>query len=1285
MADAPKSPGRRLLRKSALQASPFGAPVRSFHGNNSSNSNNSSTLVASVLSPSAKSISPSSTTSTTTTAPAAPNFSPFKAKEPAALASPPTDSPTRRSARLDSMQRNNIANNNNNTTDTTSSLMSTPKKKKMARLHPPTTPKSKTIVPSFVWGEVLGLSRQDGSVYYRYPINKSYCSFGRSNLNDVRIQIDGVSETHCKLIRRDDGESTANSNTPGRQVRDIQATIDKDIQTLAEAPSPTPGRLLSTPKRSLGRSTAALESSLGLFTPNRAAKLSSLLVSPKPVPLPAFLTKSPRRPTTPKPVIAMIDEPSLFNTTSTTTPPSSSSSSSSLTDRQLSSDSGMHTPTKEKRKAPVDFDGVSRTPKKVSFGPALSPEIFDKSNPPSTPIKRGQQQDPDTPRRQGLSTPSLLSKLSAAGSASKPILTPSRLSRTFLLANLERPAPPNLFAPENQQDAEEGSKTDKQESDNQSETPEFTHGSDSSSLDHNSSAPDVRSDGDSLWKQKAISTNNDADETALNNLAGIMDMSSEDGEQSPRSLGSPVDEEDDDDNSPPTTPTRAPSGASSTRGVSGYGRLVDGFDDDDDDDESPPATPTRGPSGRVSNPLTSASTRPKPLSPFIFQQVHNHSLEKEATSPLKSDDEDLFITAQERNRSTPSPTMAQGNPSYSERNPFDDDSSGSAAIHLELSSPTRSTIAADTTPVHTPIRRQLSRNNPDHDNPTSTPGSASRIALLQLSASKVRCLPDLLQSPSVSNSSSDSAGSAPGTPSAVKLTLPIMDFSDDDVDDDDMDHRAENSSTTQTDERRASAAAETEALDEDGSQAQVHDAPELEEGGSSDEIGQDSAPATTNLYGTGIRTPVSTDANQGRRSSAPAAAMRDSSESPFFTGLRGVFRTPQKVVESCFSGFVGFRNYVMSPSKPPGRPLLLGADETTTEDLNDSAVEVLEVQENVDGAISSIADTDAPSTSGSKTTAWVPAQSLEQIRVRGRRSEMLPQKRSVANPYRSQERAPKKKEPRRGTFSLFEYHKEDRKVPAPGLTAETEEAAESERAIASAESDKDQLSTEDQAEQQIDGEEDAEQEELLRILGEGFSPVDENEDDSQQHDSVAYEHEIGDQLDFDASEEDVLQEEVQKEEEKHDITAVVSPRRASSRRSSYGSRVSTPIKRRHSFKQRLGSSSPAFRLYEQEDVVNIHQSKYAPHNKRKVVPGEEEQESMKAKVARELELAKLRKQVVGDKPKKTIKKKPLSTKAKIRKEKTLERGLMNAEKDVKRIDKHHEKVTLKKRGKQMWE
>ncbi|KAF9569503.1 antigen identified by monoclonal antibody Ki-67 [Mortierella alpina] len=1252
MADTPKSPGRRLLRKSALQASPFGAPVKSFHSssNSNNNSNNSTTLVSS-LSPTT--ITTTSTTSTTTATPA-PDLNPFEAKEPATLASPPTDSPTRRSARLDRMQQNNTmtnsnsnsnSNNNHNNTDTTSSLLSTPKKKKAAKLHPPTTPKSKTVVTSFVWGEVLGLSRQDGSVYYRYPINKSYCSFGRNNLNDIRIQIDGVSETHCKLIRRDDGEvwlkdtstngtllnnilvhdtarpiqhhdivtiggrrfrfdtsepvprmplqSTANTNTPGRQVRDIQATIDKDIQALAEAPSPTPGRLLSTPKKSLARSTAALESSLGLFTPNRAAKLSSLLVSPKPVPLPAFLAKSPRRPSTPKPVIAMIDEPSLFNSTPTATSPSS------FTERQVSSSSGLHTPTKEKRKAPVDFDGVSRTPKKVSFGPALSPEIFDKSNPPSTPIKRGQQQDPETPRRQGLSTPSLLSKLSAAGSASKPILTPSRLSRTFLLANLERPAPPNLFAPENQTDAVmESSKGDEKEHITQIASLESTHDNDndSRSLDDSSSVTAVNSKGDSstdLWKQKAVLTNYDADQTALNSLAGIMDLSSEDGEQSPRPLGRVVDDDDeDDDNSPPSTPTRPPSGATPSQGVSGYRSLVDGFDDDDDD-ESPPATPTRGPSGKMSKLITSAPTRPKPLSPFMFQQENNHH-EREAASPLKSDDDELLMTAQERNRSTPSPTMAESYPAYSEVNPFDHDSIGAAAIRLELSSPARSTIVADTTPVHTPIRRQTPRSNHDHDNLTSTPGSASRIALLQLSASKVRCLPDLLQSPSVSNSSNESAGSAPGTPSAVKLTLPIMNFSGDEEDEDDHNnHLPENQSTARNDEKavkseaeaEAEAKAEEEDEDEDGNQVRAHDAPMSREEEAGEETSLNNGGATPNLSWIGSKAPQNTDSNQGRRSSAPATAMRDSNESPFYTGLRGVFRTPQKVVESCFSGFVGFRNYVMSPSKPPGGlPLLLGADESTTEDLDDSAVEILGVQENDDGAIPPAAETDGLLT----TNSLSPAQSLEQIRVRGRRSETLPRKRSVASPYRDQERSAKEKETRRRTYSLFDYHREEIKVSAPNSTAEPVETSETESPIAPADVEESQLPSENQVEQMLDGKEDAEQEELLRILGEGSSLIDENEDDSQKHDSAADEPEADDQLDFGTTEEDVQYENA------HKFTAVPS-RRTSSRRSSYGSRASTPIKRRQSFKQRLGSSSPAFRLYEQdqdeddeeEDVVSM--------------------------------------------------------------------------------------------------
>ncbi|KAF9581060.1 hypothetical protein BGW38_002061 [Lunasporangiospora selenospora] len=101
---------------------------------------------------------------------------------------------------------------------------------------------------------------------------------------------------------------------------------------------------------------------------------------------------------------------------------------------------------------------------------------------------------------------------------------------------------------------------------------------------------------------------------------------------------------------------------------------------------------------------------------------------------------------------------------------------------------------------------------------------------------------------------------------------------------------------------------------------------------------------------------------------------------------------------------------------------------------------------------------------------------------------------------------------------------------------------------------------------------------------------------------------------------------------------------------------------------------------------NIHIEKYAPHKKPKLAPGQQEAKSMKEKVTEELELARLRKQVnVGDKPKKTIKKKQLSTKAKMRREKTLERGVLNSDKDEKRVDKHHEKVSLKKRGKQMWD
>lgn len=208
---------------------------------------------------------------------------------------------------------------------------------------------------------------------------------------------------------------STSDNTPGRQINNsnsnsTQAPIDQGIQSLAEIPSPSVKKILSTPVKTASRNAEALESSLGLFTPNRAEKLSRLLVSPKPVPFPAFLAKSPSMPSTPRRVYIMIDEPSILNPTTYSGEDITATESVSNKNER-----GLQTPKREKRMASMEFDtnDIARTPKKVSFGPALSPEIFDKAEPPSTPIKRGQQ-DPGTPRRQVMTTPCLISSFREA-------------------------------------------------------------------------------------------------------------------------------------------------------------------------------------------------------------------------------------------------------------------------------------------------------------------------------------------------------------------------------------------------------------------------------------------------------------------------------------------------------------------------------------------------------------------------------------------------------------------------------------------------------------------------------------------------------------------------------------------------------------------------------------------------------------------------------------------------------------------------------------------------------
>ncbi|KAF9994003.1 antigen identified by monoclonal antibody Ki-67 [Entomortierella chlamydospora] len=1263
--------------------------------------------------------------------------------------------------------------------------MNTPRK-----LVPPTTPKSKTILKTGVWGHIVGLKKLDESVYYRYPIDKSYCSFGRSDSNDIRVQIDAVSELHCKLIRRDDGEvwlkdtstngtllnnvlvhdtarpiqhndvmtiagrkfrfesvepvprpplQSAGISTPGRMVSNIQKTIDDDIQILAEIPSPTAGRLLLTPKKDTARSAAALESSLGLFTPNRAAKLSSLLVSPKPVPMPAFLAKSPKRmTTTPRKVLTMIDEPSVLNPTCTAVPPQAPTSEI---------EPGMQTPPQNKRKTPMDFDEgyVERTPKKVSFGPALSPEIFDKAEPPSTPMKRGQQQGILTPRKQGVSTPSLLSKLSALKPTTKPILTPSKLSRTSALHDMQKPAPLNLFAPDDTTEELEAIRMPLLTPSRQNRTTPI-HGLQKLTplgqlINEKMAGPVQKIQPINIQEAPGDSNaTTELQDDKNKRRSEVLEEQPEPTEDSGSSSDNSNESSDDGLWNKLIPIPDAGDAGSAVSNILDENQQIISLDDLSDDDDGPPSTPTRGPMGRIATPLLSTPTRPRRLSDDLLQQEHTHHVIKLSSPPLlrPSDGENTNVRDIQSHRRSPSPPIVVNNPMYSgDVNPFEEHST-SSEVRLELSPSSFSTPprldadTVDTTPVYTPVRRQASSEHQQQDVTPfkTTPNSASRLALLQLSAQKIRGLPDLLQSP----------GSPPplSTPIRPTMTLPLFDQFDD---------------------------------EELGANRGESDVQETNDG-----INTSESAVATNKSDEQTKTASLMDAK--RRSSAPAAV--DRSQSPIFSGIRGVFRTPQKVVESCFAGIAGIRNF-MSPtrlasqqsSSRPSAVTELADNERTDGGSNidksgsftgtseEPGVENLDVRETVESVdekeilLAKVSDSATalqrtptkPTASGSTTTTpkrriashqdvmaillghpkepspkskefsfakepsvLTPSKSLDQIKARGRRSDILPQKRTIANRSQSQsaeDRVGAKGEQeiikdsngvirRRRTISLFEFKGEvsysSSAAPFVISRSENAPALESKEGVESLHS------------AGKEGEEDAEQAELLRLLGEGAESANEEEDAQGCENDDNKENIDYDAID-DASADPLLHggDEVGLDEQNQKPPSEPkSPSRRTSLSPYNRSRESTPTKRRHSFKKRLGSASPAFRRYEQQNaeleedeededdmVVMISpkrvRTKYAPHNKPKLAAGTEEPVSMKEKVEKELELAKLRKQVVIDKPKKTIKKKPMSTKAKIRREKTLERGLMNSEKDEKRIDKYAEKVVRKKRGKQMWD
>ncbi|KAG0037637.1 antigen identified by monoclonal antibody Ki-67 [Podila clonocystis] len=316
-----------------------------------------------------------------------------------------------------------------------------------------------------VWGRIVGLKRADGTEYAWYPIYKTVCAFGKSLTNDVRVQVDTVSDHHCLIIRGGEGElllkdsSTNGTLLNGELVHGatvdivhndilavgghkfrfeftethttenipstptIQDTVDNAIQSLSEVPSPTATRVApSTPRKCFTTGASSLESSLGLFTPNRASKLSRLLMSPK-ISAPLFASTTPKKGGLLAKELPLAD----FGLSALAKVPP-----------------GLQTPSQVKRRVMDDRDDdFPRTPKKVSFGPKLSPEIFDRAQPPASPLKRGAQQDPDTPRR-GMMSP----KVAAMGgrSAVKSIMTPSKLGRTAIFIDLEKPAPLKLFS-----------------------------------------------------------------------------------------------------------------------------------------------------------------------------------------------------------------------------------------------------------------------------------------------------------------------------------------------------------------------------------------------------------------------------------------------------------------------------------------------------------------------------------------------------------------------------------------------------------------------------------------------------------------------------------------------------------------------------------------------------------------------------------------------------------------------------------------------------------------------
>lgn len=796
-----------------------------------------------------------------------------------------------------------------------------------------------------------------------------------------------------------------------------------------------------------------------------------------------------------------------------------------------------------------------------------------------------------------------MARLTAADGTPKSILTPSRSSRTNVLQGLEKPTPIKLklFSPEIQKIATTPKKM--QVVDNQ-----------------DAPSPVSRKPVSVQDERASDSSGNDSDDSLREKIGSTSTAS----------------------------PFIVPAPATESK------TLNDDVEEEDDDDESPLSTPTRGPVSRQSSAgLSTPNCLKLPRSTQDVPEEHLHHSFKLHASPLQPDADNPFISNDESRGDSPShsPSVA----AVQRHHPDLTD-----AIEEELDTPliteaelptdaeqetvTPDIDVSDTTPVHTPVRNQTKDDQKSNVTPGgNTPGSASRLALLQLSAQRIRGLPDLLQSPSaraLARESSEPASTIP-EPSVDDVESESESYQDSSVDEE----------ATPVVSESCNVMAEEQSDDEERARKEVKRTPEPTFDDEDESAGNKAvAEEDDTLAKDDEQHNRASGIDSKRRSSAPAASTILHPQSPIFTGLRGVFRTPQKVVETCFAGFNGFRNFVMTPTRSPKPSTELFAStpktesqdtkgdvnpfQITSDDLSEEeeAVETLGVQrvaaaigpeqhgpelaeftfsagfgeqkpsgedkaDQNEDAKESTADDNSSSRSTSTTITTkrhisshqdalalltghdgepspkskeftFVSGSLEQIKARGRRSDVFPQKRTVAKRSLSQsgDKDEVKNEAadkggsnrRRRTISMFEFMAA---VTSSTTTTVTKSSARGEA----------------EHKEQHDGAEvgdDAEQEELLRLLGEG---ADSGEDGDESFGEIIgaadeapfYDDVLDGGFDEDASN---VADEAALDDTK-DFSVKVSPRRIS------GS-FHTPTKRRQSFRSRLGSSSPGFGLYE---------------------------------------------------------------------------------------------------------